>query len=72
MFGIELSKDAQMVIDEMYKRGFLLLKRPYAEVIRIDPALTIEEETIDLFIENFKHTIQIIENKQISSANNGL
>jgi acetylornithine aminotransferase len=63
MLGIELFKNAELVIDEMYKRGFLLLKRPYAEVIRIDPALTIEEETLDLFIDNFKQTIQSIENK---------
>jgi acetylornithine aminotransferase len=63
MLGIELVKNADLIIVEMSKRGFLLLKRPYAEVIRIDPALTIEEETLDLFIENFKQIIQNIDNK---------
>jgi len=62
MLGIELFKDADFIIDEMFKRRFLLLKRPYAEVIRMDPALTIEEETLDLFIENFKQIIQNIDN----------
>lgn len=63
MLGIELFKDGDFIIDEMFKRGFLLLKRPYAEVIRIDPALTIEEETLDLFVENFKQIVQNIDNK---------
>lgn len=63
MLGIELFKNAQLVVDEMYKRGFLILKRPYAEVIRMDPALTIEEETLDLFVENFKQIIQNIDDK---------
>ena len=63
MLGIELVKNADLIIDEMFKRGFLLLKRPYAEVIRIDLALTIEEETLDLFIENFKQIIKNIDNK---------
>ena len=58
MLGIELVKNADLIIDEMFKRGFLLLKRPNAEVIRMDPALTIEEETLNLFIENFKQTIE--------------
>lgn len=64
MLGIELFRGADYIIDEMFKRGFLVLKRPNAEVIRIDPALTIEEETLDLFIENFKQIIQNIDNKK--------
>ena len=64
MLGIELFKDADYIIDEMFKRGFLLLKRPNAEVIRMDPALTIEEETLDLFVENFKQIVQDIDNKK--------
>jgi len=63
MIGIELFKNADFIIDEMFKRGFLLLKRPYAEVIRMDPALTIDEETLDLFVENFKQIIQNIDDK---------
>jgi acetylornithine aminotransferase len=63
MIGIELFKNADFIIDEMFKRGFLLLKRPYAEVIRMDPALTIDEESLDLFVENFKQIIQNIDDK---------
>ncbi len=63
MLGIEFFKGADYVIDEMFKRRFLLLKRPYAEVIRMDPALTIEEETLDLFVENFRQVIQNMDNK---------
>jgi acetylornithine/N-succinyldiaminopimelate aminotransferase len=58
MLGIDFFTGADYVIDEMFKRGFLLLKRPYAEVIRMDPALTIEEETLDLFVENFSQVVQ--------------
>ena len=63
MIGIELYKGADFIVDEMFNRGFLILKRPYAEVIRMDPALTIEEETLDLFAENFREIVQNIENK---------
>jgi len=69
MLGIEVFRDGDLIVDQMFKKGFLLLKRPYAEVIRIDPALTIEEDTLDLFVENFKQVVQNIDTNKNNTAN---
>lgn len=50
MIAVEFTHNAQMVYEELLARGFIVAKRSNAEVLRIDPALTIERETLDLFI----------------------
>lgn len=57
MIAIELKKNAQEIYDELLKRGFIVAKRPNSEVLRLDPALTIERSTIDLFLAEFRNLI---------------
>jgi acetylornithine aminotransferase len=63
MMVVELKSYAGFVRDELLKRGFILVKRSSSEVLRMDPALTIEEQDIDSFIENFKDIIDTVESK---------
>jgi len=58
MIAIELKRHADFVRNELLKRGFILVKRSSVEVLRMDPALTIEEQDIDLFIESFKQIFE--------------
>ena len=63
MIGIELTKHAEIIRKELFNRGFILVKRSGVEVLRMDPALTIKEQDIDLFLETFEQIIQNFENK---------
>ncbi|MBN1116896.1 MAG: aspartate aminotransferase family protein [Bacteroidales bacterium] len=60
MIGIELHHQADQVFEELFNRGFLLVKRSYAEVLRMDPALTIDESDLDLFVTTFEKILQKI------------
>jgi acetylornithine aminotransferase len=57
MIAIELKKNSLLVFEELLKLGFITAKRPNAEVLRIDPALTIERPTIDLFLKALSETL---------------
>lgn len=57
MIAIELKKNSLFVFEELLKLGFISAKRPNAEVLRIDPALTIEKPTIDLFLKALSETL---------------
>ena len=63
MLAIELEKHAEEIRNELFRRGFILVKRKGAEVLRMDPALTIPEHYLDLFLETFEQIIENIENK---------
>jgi len=58
MLVIELKRNAQQVYEDLLKKGFIVAKRPNAEVLRLDPALTIEKSTIDLFLRTFKEIVE--------------
>ena len=42
---------------ELVHRGFVLARRPGLNVLRIDPALTIEREDIEAFLETFEDVL---------------
>ncbi len=57
MIAIEFKKHAGLIQKELLNRGFVLAKRPDVEVLRIDPALTIPEQDIELFLDIFNQII---------------
>ena len=59
MIAIEMTNNALFVYEELLRRGFIVAKRPNANVLRIDPALTIEYSTIDLFLDNFRNIMEL-------------
>jgi len=59
MLVVEFIKDAQTVCEELLTRGFIVAKRSNAEVLRIDPALTVEKETLDLFINEMRGIVKM-------------
>jgi len=62
MIAIEFTRDAELVQKELIKRGFVVAKRSGHEVLRIDPALTIEEKDIDAFICSLDEIINCLNN----------
>lgn len=60
MIAIELTGNAEMVQKELLKQGFIIAKRAGVEVLRMDPAFTINEKDIALFLEAFKNIIREI------------
>ena len=58
MIAVELTGNAALVQKELLNQGFILAKRAGVEVLRMDPALTIKEPDISLFLEAFKKSIQ--------------
>lgn len=60
MLVIEFRRNSQQVYEELLSKGFIVAKRPNAEVLRMDPALTIEKQTIDLFLNNFQEILSNI------------
>jgi len=50
ILAIEFKSNAQEIYEELFNRGFILCKRPNTEVLRLDPALTIENSTLDSFL----------------------
>lgn len=51
MLVIEFHKDASLVYEKLLEEGFIVCKRSNAEVLRFDPALTIEITTLGMFVE---------------------
>jgi len=62
MIAIELTKHAGVIQKELLNKGFILVKRSGVDVLRMDPALTIKEKDVSLFLESFKQIIQKIGN----------
>lgn len=58
MMVIEFTRDAKLIQYELLKRGFIVAKRSGFEVLRIDPALTINEKDVADFIEELKNSIE--------------
>jgi acetylornithine aminotransferase len=58
MIAIELKKNSQEVYENLLEQGFIVAKRPNSEVLRLDPALTIEKSTLDLFLKAFKDLLK--------------
>jgi acetylornithine aminotransferase len=59
MIAIEFKNNAQWVYDELLKKGFIVAKRPNAEVLRLDPALTIETDSLDLLIDAMRDLLNL-------------
>ena len=58
MLAVEFTRDAQHVCEELLKRGFIVAKRSNAEVLRIDPALTVEKETLASFVRELQEIVR--------------
>lgn len=58
LFALEFNRDAQQIYEELFSNGFILCKRPNTEVLRLDPALTIERDLVESFIITLSETIQ--------------
>jgi acetylornithine aminotransferase len=59
MMAIEFNHDpdrslAALVNEELLHRKIILVKRPHHEILRMDPALTVEEAQIDYFLDSMK------------------
>jgi acetylornithine aminotransferase len=63
MIAIEFTRDAELIQKELIKKGFIVAKRSGHEVLRIDPALTIEEKDIDAFIRSLNEIITYLSRK---------
>jgi len=63
MIAIELTKGAEHIRKELLNRRFILVKRTGAEVLRMDPALTIQVQDIESFLETFKQIIYKIDSE---------
>lgn len=59
MLAIELYKDANLIYEKLLEEGFIVCKRPNAEVLRLDPALTIEIETMEMFMDTLKNILGV-------------
>ena len=51
MIAIEFKNSAVLIYEELIIKGFIVAKRANSEVLRLDPALTIEYVHIDNFLE---------------------
>lgn len=58
MIAIEFTNDAKLIQQELLKRGFIVAKRSGHEVLRLDPALTIEEKILESFIDELTNIIE--------------
>jgi len=58
MLAIEFERNALQVYEELLNKGFILCWRPNTEVLRFDPALTVEPETINEFLLAFKEVLE--------------
>ncbi len=64
MIAIELYYHADLVHQQLLDKGFILVKRGGVEVLRMDPALTIEEKDIKKFLTIFEQIILKIKKSQ--------
>jgi 4-aminobutyrate aminotransferase-like enzyme len=60
MLVIELKNSAQTVFEKLLEQGFIVAKRPNTEILRIDPALTVEKESIDRFLDTLREILQLL------------
>jgi len=58
MIAIELYENASFIQNKLFEAGFILTKRNNSEILRIDPALTIEEKDLDRFLERVTELLQ--------------
>lgn len=58
MLVVEFTRNAPTIYEELLKSGFIVAKRPNAEALRIDPAFTVEKETLELFIDALQKIIK--------------
>ncbi len=58
MIAIEFTTRAEYIRKELLHQGFILVKRSGVEVLRMDPALTIKEQDIELFLDSLERIIQ--------------
>jgi acetylornithine aminotransferase len=66
MLAIEFEQDALMIYEELLKKGFIVCWRPNTEVLRLDPALTIEKTTFDDFLNAFGQVLENVSEKKHS------
>lgn len=59
MLAIEFKADAGKVYEKLLNKGFIVAKRPGTEVLRLDPALTIETASIDAFLNALAEIVSI-------------
>ncbi|NTW23832.1 MAG: aminotransferase class III-fold pyridoxal phosphate-dependent enzyme, partial [Lentimicrobium sp.] len=57
MLAIGFREHTTRIYEELLERGFIVARRPNAEVLRLDPAFTIEKETLDLFLSAFREIL---------------
>lgn len=58
MLIVGFTRNAQTIYEELLKHGIIVAKRPNAEVLRIDPALTVEKETLELFLKELQEIVK--------------
>ena len=58
MLAIEFERNALKVYEELLRKGFILCWRPNTQVLRLDPALTVEPSTINEFLLAFKEVLE--------------
>lgn len=66
MLAIEFERDALGVYEELLKKGFIVCRRPNTEVVRLDPALTVEKTIIDDFLTAFGQVLENVSEKKHS------
>jgi acetylornithine aminotransferase len=60
MIIVEFERNAQTIYEELLKHGFIVAKRPNAEALRMDPALTVEKETLELFLKELQEIVKTL------------
>jgi 4-aminobutyrate aminotransferase-like enzyme len=63
MIVIEFKQNTQQVYEKLLSRGFIVAKRPNAEVLRLDPSLTIDKSILDNFIDTLYGVIETESNR---------
>ena len=63
MIAIEFQQEAGLIQKELFKKGFILVKRPGHEVLRMGPALTINEKDINLFLDTLLEILLELRNQ---------
>jgi acetylornithine/N-succinyldiaminopimelate aminotransferase len=58
ILAIELKSNAYDIYEELFSNGFILCKRPNTEVLRLDPALTIEKDIVESFLIKLTNIIK--------------
>jgi acetylornithine/N-succinyldiaminopimelate aminotransferase len=60
MLAIEFERDALRVYELLLEKGFILCWRPNTEVLRLDPALTVEKTTINDFLNALGQVLGVV------------